>query len=188
MPSNRCLSLTLTDKERLVSELTRSDSWPWHQLELLVCLQCWQAGKEFRLHWHSFVRVQIYYIYQLSINRTNTPSSCKSLRAQWIVHWPPESGIVSSSPSIIKYLLLFFFISWSFLFVFLHFEVKQCTKIYWKYDNTGFAMEKKPNFLFFKMAYTPHKGKIRTHCVVIKLSIEGIMFYRDENDLAPYDK
>ena len=34
---------------------------PWHQLELLVCLQCCQKGKGFRLHWHSFVRVQIYY-------------------------------------------------------------------------------------------------------------------------------
>ena len=47
---------------------------PWHQLELLVCLQCWQKGKEFRLHWHSFVRVQIYCNYWLSIKRTNTRS------------------------------------------------------------------------------------------------------------------
>ena len=47
---------------------------PSHRLELLVCLQCWQKGKEFRLHWHSFVRVQIYKKYWLSINRTNTRS------------------------------------------------------------------------------------------------------------------
>ena len=30
-------------------------------------------------------------------------------------------------------------------------------------------------FLFFKMANTPHKGKNKTHCVVIKLSIQGTM-------------
>ena len=47
---------------------------PSHRLELLVCLQCWQKGKKFRLHWHSFVRVQIYNKYWLSINRTNTRS------------------------------------------------------------------------------------------------------------------
>ena len=58
--------------------------------------------------------------------------------------------------------IIIFFISLSFLFIFLNFEVKQCVNIYWKYDNTGFAMKKKPNFfLFFKMANTPHKGKTR---------------------------
>ena len=42
---------------------------------------------------------------------------------------------------------IIFFISLSFSFIFLNFEVKQCANIYWKYDNTGFAMEKKPNFV-----------------------------------------
>ena len=34
--------------------------------------------------------------------------------------------------------------------IFLNFEVKQYANIYWKYDNTGFAMEKKPNFFIFQ--------------------------------------
>ena len=117
-----------------------------------LCLQCWQTGKEFRLHWHSFVRVQIYYKCRLSINRTNTCSNCKAFVAQWLAHWPLESGIVSSTPTMNIFLRikLFFFISLSFLFNFLNFEVKQCANIYWKYDNTGFEMEKKPNFFIFQ--------------------------------------
>ena len=125
---------------------------PWHQLELLVCLLCWQTGKEFRLHWHSFVRVQIYYEYWLSINRTNTRSNNKSFLAQWLAHWPPDSGIVRSSPAInifrrIKLLLFFYFLV--FPFYFSQFWSKQCANIYWKNDNAGFAMDKKPNFFNF---------------------------------------
>ena len=91
---------------------------PWNQLELLVCLQSWQTGKEFRLHWHSFVRVQIYYKYWLSINRTNTRYNSNSFIARWLAHWPLESGIVSSNPAISIFLRikLFSFISLSFLF------------------------------------------------------------------------
>ena len=44
-------------------------------------------------------------------------------------------------------IIIFDFLVFLFLF-FLNFEVKQCLNIYWKYDNTGFAMEKKSNFFF----------------------------------------
>ena len=57
----------------------------------------------------------------------------KSFVAKWLAHWPLESGVVSSSPTIIIFLrikLLFFFISLSFRFIFLNFEVKQCANIY----------------------------------------------------------
>ena len=141
-----------------------------------MCLQCWQKGKKFRLHWHSFVRVQIYYKYWLSINRTNTRSILnRSWRSgyrtglknqgSW-VRIPPESFSSESN-------YYYFFISLSFLFIFLNFEVKQCANMYWKYDNTGFAMEKKPNFFIFQNGIYPTKGQNKTYCVVIKLSIQG---------------
>ena len=47
--------------------------------------------------------------------------------------------------------------------------------MYWKYDNTGFAMEKKPNFFIFQNGKYPTQGQNKTHCVVIKLSIQGTM-------------
>ena len=71
--------------------------------------------------------------------------------------------------------IIFFFISLSFLFIFLNLEVKQCANMYWKYDNTGFAMEKKPNFFIFQNGKYPTQGQNKTHCVVIKLSIQGTM-------------
>ena len=145
-----------------------------------------------RLYWQSFVRVQIYYKYWLSINRTNTHSDIKSVLVQWLAHWPPESGIVSSSPAINIFLrikLLLFFISLSFPFIFLNFEVKQCAKIYWKYDNIAFAIEKKPNFFFYfsKWLIPRIKAKqdtLRGCSYLFKVQC----FYRDENGLAPDDK
>ena len=128
---------------------------PWYQLELLVCLKCWQKGKEFRLHWHSFVRVQIYYKYWLSIKCT---LNFKSFVAQWLAHWPLESGyreFESHDNYFPQNKIIIIFISLSFLFIFLNFEVKQCVNIYWKYDNTGFAMEKKPNFFIFQNGEYP---------------------------------
>ena len=85
--------------------------------------------------------------------------------------------VVSSRPTWIIFLRikLFVFISLSFLFIFLNFEVKQCVNIYWKYDNTGFAMEKKPNFFIFQNGKYPTQGQDKTHCVVILLSIQGTM-------------
>ena len=44
--------------------------------ELLVFLACWPTGKEFRLSWHSFVRVE---------NRLSIKEKCK-LFESWIFH------------------------------------------------------------------------------------------------------
>ena len=121
---------------------------PWHQLELLVCLQCWQTGKGFRLHWPIFVRVQI-----------GCPS-IGQIQAQFQIS---RSAVVSTLASRIRdrefeshdnhfpqNQIIIFLLSLSFLFIFLNLEVKQCANLYWKYDNTGFAMEKKPIFYFSK--------------------------------------
>ena len=48
-------------------------------------------------------------------------------------------------------------------------------------------MKKKPDFLFFKMAHTPHKGKTRHIAWLSSFLIKVQCFYRDENDLAPGD-
>ena len=83
---------------------------------------------------------------------------------------------------------IIFFYFLVFPFIFLNFEVKQCANIYWKYDNTGFAMEKKQFFLFFKMVNTSHKGKTRHIAWSSSFLFKAQCFYRDENDLAPDDK
>ena len=49
-------------------------------------------------------------------------------------------------------------------------------------------MGKKPNCFIFQNGKYPTQGQNKTHCVVIKLSIQGTMLYRDEDDLAPDDK
>ena len=84
----------------------------------------------------------------------------KSSVAQWWEHQPPESGVMSSKPEAYIFLWINLFIfSFSFLFIFLNFEAKQSANIYWKYDDKGFAIEKRPRaFLFFKIANTQHKG------------------------------
>ena len=57
------------------------------------------------------------------------------------------------------------------------------------YDNTGFAMEKKPNFfLFFKMEITRLKGKTRHIAWLSSFLFKAPCFYGDEDDLAPDDK
>ena len=58
-------------------------------MELLVFLLCRQTDKEFRLPWPSFVRVEIYYRYRLSINRNYR------LPESWISH----SEVVRASAS-----------------------------------------------------------------------------------------
>ena len=72
--------MVLTDTAMLISELTRFDSFYIFSTELLVFLLCRQTDKEFRLPWHSFVRVEIYYKYRLSINRKYR------LSESWIFH------------------------------------------------------------------------------------------------------
>ena len=171
----------LTDTAMLISELTRFDSFYIFSTELLVFLLCRQTDKEFRLPWPSFfVRVEIYYRYRLSINRKYR------LPESWIFH----SEVVRVAASSLRghefesrtihfpYQGLFFFISLSFFLS--QFRIKHCGNLYWKYDNTGFAMEKKPSFFyFFKIANTSHKGAIRhiawLHLSICKLSIQDTM-------------
>ena len=79
---------SLTDTAMLISELTRFDSfYIFFSTELLVFLECWPTGKEFRLPWHSFVRVEIHFKYWLSINKKYR------LTESWIFH----GGVVRAS-------------------------------------------------------------------------------------------
>ena len=55
-------------------------------------------------------------------------------------------------------------------------------------ESTGFAMKGKPNFLFFKMANTPRKGKTRHIAWLSSFLFQAQCFYQDEDALAPDDK
>ena len=94
----------------LISELTRVDSFYIFSTELLVFLVCRQTDKEFRLPWPSFVRVEIYYRYRLSIDRKYR------LPESWIFHSevvrarPLDSGVMSSSPGLYIFLINDFFL------------------------------------------------------------------------------
>ena len=147
----------LTDTAMLISELTRFDSFYIFSTELLVFLLCRQTDKEFRLPWPSFVRVEIYYRYWMSINRKYW------LPDLWILH----SEVVRASASRpmghefesrtihFPYHGFFLFPCLSFFFSISKYN-KHCGNLYWKYDNTGFAMEKKPSFFIFSKLLIPH--------------------------------
>ena len=98
--------------------------------ELLVFLICRQTDKEFRLPWPSFVRVEIYYRYRLSINRKYR------LHEPWIFHSEvvrtsasrPRGHEIESRTIHFPYQRLFFYFL-VFLF-FLNFEVKHCGNLY----------------------------------------------------------
>ena len=86
--------------------------------ELLVFLLCRQTGKEFRLPWPSFVRVEIYYKYRLPNRKYRLPAS-------WIFHSEVVRAMTSGlrghefeSRTIPFFFLIkiFFFISLFFLF------------------------------------------------------------------------
>ena len=148
--------------------------------ELLVLLLCRQTDKEFRLTWPSFVRVEIYYRYRLSINRKYRLPNRESSIAKWLERRPLDPGVMSSNPGLNIFLIKDYFFLFPCLSFFLNFEVKHRGNLYWKYDNTGFAMEKKPSFFyFFKIANAPHKGTIRhivwLHLSFCKLSIQDTM-------------
>ena len=139
----------------LISELTRFDSFYIFPTKLLVFLLCRQTEKEFRLPWPSFVHVENYYRYRLSINRKYR------LPESWIFHSEvvrasaSRPRVMSSNPELYIFLIKDFFISLSFFF-FSQFRRKPCRNLYWKYDNTGFAMEKKPSFFIFSKLLIPH--------------------------------
>ena len=156
-------------------------------------LLCRQTDKEFRLPWPSFVRVEIYYKYRLSINR-------KYRRPElWIFHSEVVRALASkpSGHEFESRTISFFFPHQGFFLFpcfsfFLNFEVKQCGNLYWKYDNTGFAMEKKPSFFyFFKVANTQRNGSTIRHIAWLHLSsflFKIQCFYQDKNNLDPDDQ
>ena len=104
----------LTDTAMLISELTRFDSFYIFSTELLVFLECWPTDKEFRLSWHSFVRVE---------NRLSINKKCK-LFESWIFHsevvrasaWRSRGREFESRTIHFLYQSFYFFISLSFPF------------------------------------------------------------------------
>ena len=86
--------------------------------------------------------------------------------------------------------IIILFISLSFLFISLNFEVKQCAKYIESTTILDLQWKRRKTFLFFKMANTPHKGKTRSRRIAWLSSFlfKVQCFNRDENDLAPDDK
>ena len=173
----------------LISELTRFDSFYLFSTELLVFLLCRQTDKEFRLPWPSFVRVEIYYKYRLSVNRKYR------LSESWIFH----SEVVRASASrprghefefrILPFSLPRIFFYFSVFPFFLNFEVKQWGNLYWKYDNIGSQWKRSQAFfIFFSKLLIPHAIR---HIAWLHLSsflFKMQCFYRDKNKLDPDDK
>ena len=108
---NNTRTILLMDTAMLISELTRFDSFYIFSTELLVFILCRQADKVFRLPWPSFVRVEIYYKYRLSINRKYRLPDRESSIAKWLERWPLGPGVVSSSTGLYLFSLsrIFFY-------------------------------------------------------------------------------
>ena len=162
-------------------------------------LECWPTGKEFRLPWHSFVRVEIYFKCRLSINKKYRLIDSWSFHSEVVraSAWRTRGREFESRTIHFPYQSLYFFISLSFylsfyflvLFIRLNIEVKQCAKIYRKYDNTGFVMEQRScRFIYFYFCSYPtyDKGKIRHIAWLSSFLFKIQCFYQDENDLAPH--
>ena len=114
-------SFSLTDTAMLISELTRFTVSTFFSTELLVFLECWPTGKEFRLPWRSFVRVEIYFKYRLSINMKYRLPNREPFIAKWLERLPEELGVVSSSPGLFIFLIkvyIFYFLVFLFLLLF----------------------------------------------------------------------
>ena len=188
---NAYMSL-LTDTAMLISEVTRFDSFYIFSTELLVFIVCRQTDKVFRLLWPSFVRVKIYYKYQLSINRKYR------LLKSWIFHsevvraLASRPGVMSSSPGLYLFSLsrIFFFIS-LFFFFFSQFRSKTLWEFILKVRQYRICNGKEAKlFYFFKVANTPRNGTIR-HIAWLHLSsflFKIQCFYRDANNLDPDDQ
>ena len=139
----------LTDTAMLISEPTRFVSFYLFSTELLVFLLCRQTDKEFRLPWPSFVRVEIYYKYRLSINRKYR------LPESWIFH----SEVVRASASrprghefesrILPFSLPRIFFYFSVFHFFSQFRSKTMREFILKVRQYRIAMEKKPSFFYF---------------------------------------
>ena len=87
-------------------------------------------------------------------------------------------------------IIIFFFISLSFLFIFLNFEVNNVQMYIESMTIQDFQWKRSQTFFFgiFKMANTPHKGKTRHIAWLSSFLFKAQCFHRDENDLAPDDK
>ena len=156
------LELTvLTGTERLVCELTRSDSEPWHQWELLVVFTMLadRQGVPIALTQFCPCSNSLYiYIYRMSINRTKTRSNFKSSIVQWLSHWPLKLWIVRLSPAMNIFLRIKLYFYLVFPFYFSQFWSKtMCEYIlkvrqYWICN----GIEAK---LFYFSKWLIHKGK-----------------------------
>ena len=93
-----------------------------------------------------------------------------------------------SCHNIFLIIKLFFVISLYFLFIFLNFEVNNVRIFFESTTILDLQWKRSQTFLFFKMANTAHKGKTRHIAWISSFLFKVQCFYRDENDLAPYDK
>ena len=197
VPRNCCFYTyvwyVLTDTAMLISELTRFDSfYIFFSTELLVFMLCRQTYKVFQLPWPSFVRVEIYYKYRLSINRKyRLPESWNfhSEVVRALASRPRDHEFESRTiPFFFPYQGLFFLFP-CFTF-FLNFEVKQGGIYIVSMTIPDLQWKRSQAFLFFKVANTPHNGTIR-HIAWLHLSsflFKIQCFYRDKNNLDPDDQ
>ena len=148
----------LTGTAMLISELTRIDGfYMFFSTELLAFIECWQTGKEFRLPWHSFVRVELYYKYRLSINRNYWLFDLLLFHGEVVrVSASKSRGREFESQDInfpYQSIIIFYFLVFSFYIS--QFEVKQCANLYRKCDNTGFVIEKEVMLFYFSRLLIP---------------------------------
>ena len=133
-------------------------------------LLCRQTDKEFRLSWPSFVRVEIYYKYRLSINRKY------KLPEWWISHSEVVRALASKprghefeSRTIPFFLIKDFFLFPCFSF-FSQFRSKTMWEFILKVRQYRICNGKEAKlFYFFKVANTPRNGTIR-HIAWLHLS------------------
>ena len=154
-------------------------------------LLCRQTDKEFRLPWPSFVRVEIYDKYRLSINRKYR------LPESWIFHSEVVRALVSrprghefESRTIPFSLSRIFFLFPCFSF-FSQFRSKTIWEFILKVRQYRICNGKEAKlFYFFEVANTPRNGTIRhtawLHLPSFLFNIQ--CFYRDKNNLDPDDQ
>ena len=83
---------------------------------------------------------------------------------------------------------MFIFYFLVFLFYFFQFWSKTMCKYVLKVWQYWICNGKEAKLFIFQNGKYPTQGQNKTHCVVIKLSIQAQCFYRDEDDLVPDDK
>ena len=150
--------------------------------ELLVFLECWPTGKEFRLPWHSFVRIE---------NRLSINKKCRQC-GPWIFHsevvrasaWRTRGREFESRTIHFLYQSFLFFLFPCLSFICLNFEVKQCANIYIERRICN-GIEVMPFYFYFCSYPTYDKGTIRHIAWLSSFLFKIQCFYQVENDLAP---